>query len=106
VGAAETAPRPFTKDKGKPEIYGLSFKSFIVFLSFISHESPQQPSCFSEDMLAAPLVFAAPAFMSHESPQQHPSLSDAIAWFFMLVFFISHESPQQPQHPFLSDELT
>ena len=47
------------KDEGNRETYGFGFISFMFFMSFISHESPQQPSCFSEDMLVVvPVVFA------------------------------------------------
>src|ERR1043165_8539137 len=85
------------KDELNRKPYGFGFISFMFFMSFMSHESPQQPS-----LSAAIACFFMPSFffMSHESPQQpqQPPLSAAMTWFFMpSFFFMSHESPQQLQ---------
>jgi hypothetical protein len=68
------------------------------------HESPpqqQQPSLSVAPLLIV-IVFVAPSFMSHESPQQHSCFSDVVP-VLLAASFIAHESPQQ-QHSCLSPD--
>src|SRR5207247_6533664 len=69
------------------------FMSFMFFMSFMLHESPQQQhSCLSDFMAPS---FMAPSFIiGHESPLQHDSLAQHESVFLLVSFvFCANAKP-------------